>query len=88
MSDGIGVENVDTKVGTTQLFGLPEKGEVAVAGAEDEKPAPEAAKNPQSTSLLKLQGQIIISITTCDYLGFWLNVSLFLKVYTCHICYS
>ena len=47
MSDGIGVENVDTKVGTTQLFGLPEKGEVAVAGAEDEKPAPEAAKNPQ-----------------------------------------
>ena len=45
MSDGIGVEKVDTKVQTTTLFGLPEARGVAMAGGEDAKPVPEAAKD-------------------------------------------
>jgi len=44
-SDGIGAENVDTKEGTTKLFGLPEARGVAVAGGEEVKPLPEAAKD-------------------------------------------
>ena len=44
-SDGIGAEKVDKKVGTTKLFGLPEARGVAVAGGEDAKPTPEAAKD-------------------------------------------
>ena len=43
-NDGIGAEKVDTKVGTTKLFGLPEAG-VTVAGGEDAKPTPEATKD-------------------------------------------
>ena len=43
--DGIGEENVNTKVGTTQLLGLPEAEGVAVAGLEDAKPVPEAAND-------------------------------------------
>ena len=43
-SDGIGEENVNTKVETTQLFGLPEAG-VTVASTEDAKPVPEAAND-------------------------------------------
>ena len=42
-SDGIGDENVVTKVGTTKLFGLPEATGVAVADGEAAKPAPDAA---------------------------------------------
>jgi len=45
VSDGIGAEKVDTKVGTTKLFGLPEARGVVVAGGEDAKPTPEAAKD-------------------------------------------
>ena len=45
MSDGIGEENVETKVGTTQLFGLPEAEGIAMAGTEDAKPAPESENN-------------------------------------------
>jgi len=44
-SDGIGVENFDTKVGTTKLFGLPEATGVAVADGEAAKPAPDAAND-------------------------------------------
>ena len=44
-SDGIGAEKVDTKEGTTKLFGLPEATGVAVAGREEVKPSPEAAKD-------------------------------------------
>ena len=44
-SDGIGVENFDTKVGTTKLFGLPEATGVAVADEEAAKPAPDAAND-------------------------------------------
>ena len=53
----IGEENVDTKVGTTQLFGLPEADGAAVAGTEDAKPAPEAANDDAwAASWLKLAG--------------------------------
>lgn len=39
------MEKVEAKVGTTQLFGLPKAGGVAVAGRKDAKPVPEAAKD-------------------------------------------
>ena len=41
----IRVEKVDTKVGTTQLFGLLEAGGVTVADREEAKPTPDAAKD-------------------------------------------
>jgi len=44
-SDGIGVENVDTKFGTTTLFGLPEATGVAMADVAAAKPAPDAAND-------------------------------------------
>ena len=39
------MEKVDTKVGTTQLFGLLEAGGVTVADREEAKPTPDAAKD-------------------------------------------
>ena len=57
-SDGIGVEKVDTKVGTTQLFGLPEEGGVTVASREEAKPAPEVTKDEAwAASWLQLAGR-------------------------------
>ena len=44
-SDGIGVENVNTKVGTTRLFGLPEAMGVAMADVAAAKPAQDAAND-------------------------------------------
>ena len=44
-SDGIGVENVDTKFGTTKLFGIPEATGVAMADVAAAKPAPDAAND-------------------------------------------
>jgi len=44
VSDRIGVEKLDTKVGTTKLFGLPKARGVAVDSEDAAKPAPEAAK--------------------------------------------
>ena len=44
-SDGIGVENIDTKIGTTKLFGLPEATGVAMADVAAAKPAPDVAND-------------------------------------------
>ena len=44
-SDGIGVENVDTKFGTTTLFGLPEATGVTMANVAAAKPAPDAVND-------------------------------------------
>ena len=49
-SDGIGVENINTKVGTTKGFGLPEATGVAVADGEAAKPAPDAANEEAWTA--------------------------------------
>ena len=49
---------VNTKIGTTQLFGLPEARGVTVAGGEDAKPVPEAAKDEAwAASWLELAGR-------------------------------
>jgi len=57
-SDRIGVEKVDTKVGTTKLFGLPEARGVAVARGEDAKPASKVAKDEAwAASWLGLAGR-------------------------------
>lgn len=70
MSDGIGVENVDTKVGTTQLFGLPETGGVAVAGMEDAKPVPEGANDEAwATSWLELASRAEMPQTLTTLVG-------------------
>jgi len=66
-SDRIGVEKIDTKVGTTKLFGLPEARGVAVASGEDAKPTPEVAKDEAwATSLVGLAsgGETLLEMAT------------------------